>query len=113
MGTHAESVARVVNESPAWKTLKTHYQKLRGVHLRRLFANDPNRGERMTVKAAGLLLDYSKNRVTDETLELLVALAEECRLHERIEAMFRATRSTSRRAAQFCTQPCVCLESHP
>jgi glucose-6-phosphate isomerase len=89
MATHAESLAREVNESPAWKNLETHYQRLRDVHLRRLFASDPNRGERMTVKAAGLLLDYSKNRVTDETLELLVALAEECRLHERIEAMFR------------------------
>jgi len=89
MATHAESLPRKVNESPAWKNLETHYQKLRDGHLRRLFADDPNRGERMTVNAAGLLLDYSKNRITDETLELLLALAEECRLQERMEAMFR------------------------
>ncbi|PWT96706.1 MAG: glucose-6-phosphate isomerase [Terriglobia bacterium] len=78
----------MTNESQAWKNLETHYQKLREVHLRRLFADDPKRGERMTLKAAGLFLDYSKNRVTDETLELLFALAEESRLQERIGAMF-------------------------
>ncbi len=89
MATHAESQPRKVTETLAWKNLETHYQKMRDVHLRRLFADDPSRGERMTVKAARLLLDYSKNRVTDETLELLIALAEECRLQERIEAMFR------------------------
>jgi glucose-6-phosphate isomerase len=92
MATQAESLHRKVNESPAWKNLETHYQKLRDVHLRRLFADDSNRGERMAVKAAGLLLDYSKNRLTDETLELLVALARDCRLQERIEAMFRGDR---------------------
>jgi glucose-6-phosphate isomerase len=89
MATHTGSLPRKVNESLSWKNLEAHSKKMRNVHLRRLFAEDPNRGERMTAKAAGLFLDYSKNRITDETLELLVALAEECGLQERIEAMFR------------------------
>jgi glucose-6-phosphate isomerase len=76
-------------ERPAWKTLEEHYQKVRKVHLRSLFADDPHRGERMAVEGVGLYLDYSKNRITDETIGLLVNLAEECGLRERIEAMFR------------------------
>ncbi len=67
----------------------THYQEIRGLHLRKLFGDDPGRGERMTVEAAGLYLDYSKNRITDETLGLLMNLAEESGLKDRIEAMFR------------------------
>src|SRR6185312_14935116 len=66
-----------------------HYQNIRQLHLRKLFADDPTRGERMTTEAVGLFLDYSKNRVTDETLKLLVQLADESRLRERIDAMFR------------------------
>ncbi len=73
----------------AWKALETHAGKMRETHLRTLFAGDPKRGERMTVEAAGLFLDYSKNRVTDETLRLLLQLAEESGLKQRIEAMFR------------------------
>ncbi len=73
----------------AWKALETHYQALKDVHLRDLFANDPNRGERMTAEGAGVYLDYSKNRITGETLELLVKLAEEANLRGRIDAMFR------------------------
>jgi glucose-6-phosphate isomerase len=73
----------------AWKALEAHAQKMRSVHLRTLFADDPKRGERLTVEAAGLFLDYSKNRVTDETLKLLLELAEESGLKQRIEAMFR------------------------
>jgi glucose-6-phosphate isomerase len=73
----------------AWKALEAHAQQMRGVHLRTLFADDPKRGERMTVEAAGLFLDYSKNRITDETLRLLLELAEESGLKQRIEAMFR------------------------
>src|ERR1035437_196291 len=73
----------------AWKALKAHYQTVREVHLRELFAADPKRGERMTAEAAGLFLDYSKNRLTDETLKLLVQLAAESGLRERIDAMFR------------------------
>jgi glucose-6-phosphate isomerase len=74
---------------PGWKALETHHQKLGKLHLRQLFADDPKRGERLTVEAAGLYLDYSKNRVTDETLKLLFQLAEESGLRTRIDAMFR------------------------
>jgi glucose-6-phosphate isomerase len=74
---------------PAWKALEAHYQKVRDVHLRNLFAEDPKRGERLTVETVGLFLDYSKNRVTDETLKLLLHLAEESGLRARIDAMFR------------------------
>ena len=74
---------------PAWKALAAHYEKIRGVHLRQLFAADSQRGTRMTVDAAGVYLDYSKNRITDETLALLVQLAESSGLRERIDAMFR------------------------
>jgi glucose-6-phosphate isomerase len=73
----------------AWNALVTHHQKIRDLHLRQLFADDPTRGQRMTTDAVGLFLDYSKNRVTDETLKLLVQLADESELRERIDAMFR------------------------
>jgi len=73
----------------AWKELHRHYQKVRDLHLRDLFAKDPRRGERLTLEAAGLYLDYSKQRVTDETLALLLRLAEESGLRQRIDAMFR------------------------
>ena len=79
---------RSVTASPAWKALETHYQKVRELHLRKLFSDDPKRGERMTLEAIGVYLDYSKNRVTDETLKLLLQLAEECGLRARIDAMF-------------------------
>jgi len=86
--------------TPAWKALAAHYDAIRPVHLRRLFADDGTRGQRLTAEAAGLFLDYSKNRVTDETLRLLVALAEESDLRGRIDAMFRGERInvTERRA---------------
>jgi glucose-6-phosphate isomerase len=74
---------------PSWKTLQAHQEKIREVHLRTLFAADAKRGERMTVEAAGIYLDYSKNRATDETLALLRAMADESGLRERIDAMFR------------------------
>jgi len=73
----------------AWQALDQHYRKIGSVHLRSLFAEDPARGERLAVEGAGIYLDYSKNRITDETIRLLIHLAEECRLRERIEAMFR------------------------
>jgi glucose-6-phosphate isomerase len=76
-------------ERPAWKALEAHYPRLRELHLRTLFQDDPARGERMTAEAGGLFLDYSKNRVTAETLRLLVQLAEESGLADRIEAMFQ------------------------
>ena len=74
---------------PAWKALQAHYQQVKNAHLRELFAQDPKRGERYTASAAGLTLDYSKNRVTDETLRLLVALAEDAGVAARRDAMFR------------------------
>ena len=74
---------------PAWKALAAHHQKLRKSHLRELFAKDPKRGERFTAEAAGLFLDYSKNRITDQTLKLLLKLAAESGLREQIDAMFR------------------------
>ena len=89
-----------VTERPAWQALRRHYDEIRNVHLRTLFADDPGRGERYTAEAAGLYLDYSKHRVTDETLRLLLALAEESDLRARIEAMFRGEKInvTERRA---------------
>src|SRR5882724_1820303 len=77
---------------PAWKALAAHHEKVRDLHLRTLFEHDPKRGERLTAEAAGLYLDYSKNRVTDETLDLLLQLAEESGLRARIEAMFGGER---------------------
>jgi glucose-6-phosphate isomerase len=77
-----------LTQRQAWKALASHYKAVREVHLRKLFADDPARGERFAVEAAGLYLDYSKNRVTDETLKLLLQLAEESGLKPRIEAMF-------------------------
>src|SRR3989475_8754383 len=74
---------------PAWKSLEAHHEKIRDLHLRTLFADDAKRGERLTAEAVGIYLDYSKNRVTDDTLALLRRLAEESGLRERIDAMFR------------------------
>jgi glucose-6-phosphate isomerase len=75
-----------------WKALQSHFNEIRDLHLRTLFAEDPGRGERMAAEGAGLFLDYSKNRVIDETLRLLAELAKECGVAERREAMFRGER---------------------
>jgi glucose-6-phosphate isomerase len=75
-------------ERHAWRALAAHYENVSQLHLRKLFADDAKRGERLTAEAAGLCLDYSKNRITDETLKLLLQLAEESGLRERIDAMF-------------------------
>jgi len=77
------------NKTSAWTALQSHYETISKLHLRQLFDNDPTRGERMTAEAAGIYLDYSKNRITDKTLDLLFQLAEERGLQSRIEAMFR------------------------
>jgi glucose-6-phosphate isomerase len=77
-----------LRERPSWKALEQHYTEIGGRHLRELFAEDAGRGDRMHVEAAGLYLDYSKNRVTDETIRLLVALAEECDLERHRDEMF-------------------------
>jgi glucose-6-phosphate isomerase len=78
-----------LTQRPAWKALEEHYQKIRTTHLRTLFADDPRRGERFALEAAGVYLDYSKNRVTAETMRLLLNLAESANLRGRIDAMFR------------------------
>jgi len=78
-----------LSERPAWKALVAHHAKIKDTHLRALFRDDPQRGQRMVVDAAGLHLDYSKHRATDETLRLLLALAEECGVRAKIDAMFR------------------------
>jgi glucose-6-phosphate isomerase len=78
-----------LHKRPAWALLQKHYQEMEGRHLRQLFAEDKLRGERLAVEAAGIYLDYSKNRITDETLRLLLQLAEESGLRDRIDAMFR------------------------
>jgi len=90
MGAGAEPAnVRPANDRPAWMALEDHYEKIRELHLRDLFSADPKRGERMTAEAAGVFLDYSKNRITDETLKLLFQLAEESGVRVRTEAMFR------------------------
>src|SRR5271168_4207776 len=89
MATRVVAMAkRPAVKHQAWKDLGSHHKEIREIHLRQLFADDPKRGTHLTVAALGLHLDYSKNRITDETLKLLVKLAEESRLRERIDAMF-------------------------
>jgi len=82
------STGRRAVKRAAWKALEAHYKRVREIHLRELFANDRTRGERMVAEAAGIYLDYSKNRITDETLKLLLQLANECGLQGKIDAMF-------------------------
>jgi glucose-6-phosphate isomerase len=90
MAARVEAITkRPTVKHQAWKDLQTHYKQVKDLHLRQLFAEDPKRAESMTVEAVGLFLDYSKNRITGETLRLLVQLAEESQLKERIEAMFQ------------------------
>src|SRR6201987_3789240 len=78
-----------LSERQAGNPLASHHQNVRELHLRKLFADDPTRGERMTAEAVGVYLDYSKNRITDETLKLLLQLADASGLRGRIDAMFR------------------------
>jgi glucose-6-phosphate isomerase len=77
-----------LSDRPAWKALGAHYQKIRDMHLRQLFVDDPSRDERFIAETSGIFLDYSKNRITDETLKLLIQLAEESGLRTHIDAMF-------------------------
>ena len=92
MSTHADPPAVPLRQRPAWKALEQHHSEIAGRHLRELFAEDPGRGERLSAEAAGLYLDYSKNRVTDETLRLLIRLAEESELEQRRDMMFAGER---------------------
>jgi glucose-6-phosphate isomerase len=90
MAAHVQVISkRLPAKRTAWKALEAHYKRVRELHLRELFANDPARGERMAAQGAGLYLDYSKNLITDHTLKLLIQLAEESGLQTRIDAMFR------------------------
>jgi len=89
MSTTARNPVAPLRERPAWNALEQHYDEIRDVHLRELFAADAQRGERFTAEGAGLYLDYSKNRITDDTLRLLLELAEQSGLRERTAAMFR------------------------
>jgi len=88
MSTATAAPATPLTQLSAWKALTAHYEKIHGQHLRDLFANDPDRGTRLTAEAEGLYLDYSKHRITDETIGLLLKLAEESGLKARIDAMF-------------------------
>jgi len=94
-------------DAPAWLALQANYEKIKDVHLRRLFAEDPKRGTRLTAEGADLFLDYSKNRVTDETIGLLLQLARERGVAERRDAMFRGEKINITGTARFCTWPCV------
>src|SRR3954464_5543747 len=78
-----------ISEFPEWRALADHHERIKDTHLRRLFADDPERGTALTVRAGDLYLDYSKNRLTRETIDLLVARAERVGLLDRTEAMFR------------------------
>src|ERR1035437_2093207 len=84
-----DKITMMLTDRRSYQALEAHYQQIHQRRLRDLFAEDPARGERMHAEAAGLYLDYAKNRITDETLRLLVALAEDCDLRKRIDAMFR------------------------
>ena len=85
MSTHSTPLT----QRPAWKALEEHFAEAQNLHLRKLFADDPRRGERFTAEGVGIYLDYSKNRITDETIQLLLQLAESSGLRQRIDAMFR------------------------
>jgi glucose-6-phosphate isomerase len=98
-GTKSQQIEPLTKRK-AWKDLQTHYKQVKALHLRSLFADDPKRGERMTVEAVGLYLDYSKNRITDQTVKLLIELANESGLRSRIDEMFRGEKinTTEKRA---------------
>jgi glucose-6-phosphate isomerase len=100
MSTATEAPATPLNQLAAWKALSAHYEKIRNQHLRDIFKSDPDRGTRLTVEAEGIYLDYSKHRITDETLKLLLQLAKESGVKARLDAMFSGEKIniTERRA---------------
>jgi len=105
MAAHAERTTKSQGTEPlterkGWKALGEHYKNVEKLHLRNLFADDPKRGDRLTLEAIGIFLDYSKNRITDETIKLLLELAEESNLQARIKAMFQGEKinTTEKRA---------------
>src|SRR5256885_15926264 len=87
--TSMKAISKPLTQRKAWKALAVHCKKLQKLHLRKLFADDRKRGERLTAQAAGLFLDYSKNRITDDTLKLLFALAKESGVRRTIDVLFR------------------------
>jgi glucose-6-phosphate isomerase len=101
MALHIPLISKRPIKRTAWKALEAHYKRIRELHVRDLFAHDPARGDRMAAEGVGIYLDYSKNRVTDYTLKLLIQLAEESGLQARIDAMFRGEKvnTTEKRAA--------------
>ena len=102
MAVHTQPISQhLQGKRSAWRALASHYRKIREVHLRKFFADDPLRGQRMTAEGVGIYLDYSKNRVTDQTIKLLIQLAAESGLQARIDAMFRGEKIniTENRAA--------------
>jgi hypothetical protein len=110
-GTYVTTGTGPLTQRQAWKALQAHHAQIKDLHLRSLFAEPGKRGERMTAEGAGLFLDYSKNRVTDETLRLLIALADDAGVAERRDAMFvtplknaRDTLKRKRRIRSFASQ---------
>ena len=101
MALRLEAASESLQKKSAWRILENHYKRIRNLHLRELFANDPRRGERMTAQGVGIYLDYSKNRITDQTMRFLVQLAKESALQEHIDRMFRGEKIniTENRAA--------------
>lgn len=97
-----------ITSTPAWQALSRHHEQIGGTDLRQLFADDPARGTELTLTVGDLYIDYSKHRVTGETLSLLLDLAREAGLPERRDAMFSGSTSTPRRTGRFCTPRCGC-----
>src|ERR1700690_4624528 len=91
----AAGADRMLATRPAWKSLKDHFQRVHELHLRQLFASDPERGTRLTLEAEGIFLDYSKNRVNDESIKLLLQIPEESGLRPRIAPKFRGDKKTT------------------
>ena len=97
----------MIAQSTEWTALREHARRVGGVHLRDLFADDPARGDELVVHAGDLRLDYSKNRITRETIGLLLALAERAGVARRRDAMFRGERINVTEGGRCCTPPCA------
>ena len=97
-----------ITASPAWDALRRHHEQIGETHLRQLFNDDPDRGRDLTVTVGDLYIDYSKHRITRETLQLLIALARTANLEERRDRMFSGAHINRRRTARCCTPRCGC-----
>src|SRR5271166_5945009 len=107
MAARVEAITRRPAKRQAWKDLGAHYKKIREVHLRQLFADDPQRGTRLTAEALGLFLDYSKNRITDQPSSCCSSWPRNLACGNESTPCFVVRRSTSRRSGRFCTRPCA------